>query len=131
MLSLEEAVRLHGHLGPWLVLGYKIGLRAVELLGARSTDLFCTVYMPRRRPFTCALDGVQAATGCTLGKLNIELREGGVRFVFERRDGKRVAFRLREGVPALLEHLIGSLGAEEAARRILGMDLSELVEEGD
>jgi len=32
---LDKAKEFHGHLGPYAILGWKIGLRAVELLGGK------------------------------------------------------------------------------------------------
>lgn len=131
VLSIEEAARLHGHLGPWLVLGYRIGLRALEILEARHSDLLCTAYLPLKTPYTCALDGIQASTGCTLGKLNLKVNEypeSDINFVFERKDNrKKVVFKLKEGVPTFLRELIDKLGVEEAAKKVLSMNLQEVV----
>ena len=133
VLTIEEATRLHGHLGPWLVLGYRVGLRALEVLGAKYSELDCTAYLPLKTPYSCALDGIQAATGCTMGKLNlkvIESRENDIQFVFKRKDDtKKVSFKLKEDVPALLRELIVDLGIEEAAKKVHQMDFHDLVVE--
>ncbi len=71
-LTLEDAAALHGHLGPFLVIGYRIGLHAVEKLKPKNE--FClevTAYLPAKTPYTCMLDGLQCSTKCTLGKGNI------------------------------------------------------------
>jgi len=83
-LSFEEAIRLHGHAGPFLALGYRAGRYAVDVLKPQSIhDLHAILHLPLRTPYTCIADGVQAATCCTLGKGNIELREAKrVCFVF-------------------------------------------------
>ncbi len=72
---LDFASYLHGHLGPFLVLGLKAGLLANKLIGRDPMGNLVRVYLPMRRPYTCFLDGVQVATGCTLGKLNIKVFE--------------------------------------------------------
>jgi len=131
VLTLEEAVRLHGHLGPWLVLGYRIGATARERMGAGPAGIRCVAFIPLKRPFTCALDGIQAATGCTVGKLNLELREsaGSIAFVFEGAGGgRRLVFRLKEGVPKLLQELIERKGVEGAAVEVMAMRLEDLVD---
>ncbi|RLG01282.1 MAG: hypothetical protein DRN60_04610 [Thaumarchaeota archaeon] len=79
-LTIEEAVRFHGHRGPFLILGYRAGKIAVKNLGAKlSIDslhkLRAVVYCPMRVPYTCFIDGVQCSTGCTAGKLNLHIVE--------------------------------------------------------
>ncbi|MEO0078630.1 MAG: formylmethanofuran dehydrogenase subunit E family protein, partial [candidate division WOR-3 bacterium] len=68
---LEAAGRFHGHIGPWLALGVRAGLRAWEKLGVRYQDLVACVRCPDRTPYTCFLDGIQFSSGCTMGKGNI------------------------------------------------------------
>jgi formylmethanofuran dehydrogenase subunit E len=68
---LDQAAAFHGHLGPWLALGLRAGLRARRVV---SPDPFCLtafVRCPGRTPYTCFLDGIQFGSGCTLGKGNI------------------------------------------------------------
>ncbi len=80
--------RFHGHIGPYVVLGYRAGCIAVRLLG---DDPFCkraVTMTGRQPPVSCFTDGVQAGSSCTLGKGNISVREGGMaRVVFEAKDG--------------------------------------------
>lgn len=58
---LEKAINLHGHLGPFLVLGLKMSLIAQERLGSRPQK--CLVKTVRRKPYLCAVDGVRAVFG--------------------------------------------------------------------
>jgi formylmethanofuran dehydrogenase subunit E len=64
---LEEAVMLHGHLGPFLVLGLKMGLKAKSILGVSS----CEVSTILRKPYVCVVDGLKTVMGD-----NVVLREG-------------------------------------------------------
>jgi formylmethanofuran dehydrogenase subunit E len=73
---VEEAVRFHGHLGVFLVLGIKAGMFANETL---EQDYFKTSVIVKTQPFppcSCFLDGIQVTTGCTMGKGNIHLKKG-------------------------------------------------------
>jgi len=54
---LEKAVKLHGHLGPFLVLGLKMSLKAREILGVKPK--MCTVKTVKRKPYLCAVDGIK------------------------------------------------------------------------
>lgn len=73
--ELERAKSFHGHLGPWLVLGIRIGEDAVRTLGARRWfGASVVVNCPPRPPHSCIADGLQLSTGCTYGKRSIEIR---------------------------------------------------------
>lgn len=65
---LEEAVMLHGHLGPFLVLGLKIGLRAKSII---EIPIVYEVFTVLKKPYLCAVDGLKTVIGD-----NIMLREG-------------------------------------------------------
>ncbi|MCX7597337.1 MAG: formylmethanofuran dehydrogenase subunit E family protein [Armatimonadetes bacterium] len=73
----EEDVRellrtFHGHLGPYVVAGYRMGRAALRMLGANKYfRVQAEVWCPETPPPSCALDGIQLSTGCTLGKQNI------------------------------------------------------------
>ena len=70
---LPIVVQLHGHLGPWVVLGFRMGAAGRQALGAEGYfDLEVVATGPfDRPPAACFLDGVQIATGATWGKRNI------------------------------------------------------------
>ena len=131
-LSLEEAARLHGHKGPWLVIGYRAGLRAREVLEPHTEhDLLCVARLPTKIPYTCSLDGIQAASGCTLGKQNIVV-EGSANIEFEfvnRRTGRKLILKLRDGVKEFVDRELESKSLEDVARCIEEMDFRELFEE--
>jgi len=54
---LADAVRLHGHLGPFLVLGLKMSLLAKETLGQEPDR--CKIETMNHKPFICVVDGVR------------------------------------------------------------------------
>ncbi|RLE58087.1 MAG: hypothetical protein DRJ35_08580 [Thermoprotei archaeon] len=85
MLTPDGAARLHGHKGPFLALGYRAGEYAYKVLKPKNIkDLRCRVYLPLRTPYTCILDGIQASSGCTVGKRTLEFYESkDIRLVFE------------------------------------------------
>ena len=76
-LLIENAVKLHGHLGPFLVIGVRMGDIAGKHLDLDSKNickLQASIRTPLLTPFSCVIDGIQASTGCTVGnqKLRIE-----------------------------------------------------------
>jgi len=73
---LPEAVSFHGHLGPYLVLGMRMGLLARSFLKPKNQDdLKAVIEVRLAPPVSCVVDGVQVASGCTLGKGTIQLSE--------------------------------------------------------
>jgi len=67
---LVEVVQFHGHLGPSVVAGARMGmagLHAVEAKGYFDVEVTCEGPFAKP-PQSCFLDGLQVATGATLGK---------------------------------------------------------------
>jgi len=71
---LGSAVQFHGHLGPWLVAGLRMGASGLRTAGADGYfDVDVTAEGPLAKPpQACFLDGLQVATGATLGKRNLK-----------------------------------------------------------
>ncbi|MDW8079774.1 MAG: formylmethanofuran dehydrogenase subunit E family protein [Thermoguttaceae bacterium] len=70
---LPVLVQFHGHLGPWVVLGFRLGeaaRKAVDAAGYFDVEVYCLGPF-EKPPAACFLDGVQLATGATWGKRNI------------------------------------------------------------
>ena len=75
---IRRAVDLHGHLGPYLVFGIRMGLLAKKKLGYESPfDVKVKAFVGLETPVSCMADGLQFGSGATLGKRNIELVEMG------------------------------------------------------
>ncbi len=92
---LRFGQRFHGHKCPAMPMGLRAALAAMEKLGvSRAPDgqLVALIEIDEDHCATCFADGVQVATGCTLGKGNIrKLHFGkwGLTLV-DRRNGKAV-----------------------------------------
>lgn len=73
--QLAEVARVHGGAGPWAVAGYRMGRHALGRLGLtpQSFDLEVIHHSPRAVQYSCIADGAAAATGASLGKLNLSL----------------------------------------------------------
>jgi len=62
ILEIRNAENLHGHLGPFLVIGVRIGMLAKGISNANtweSNKLRVTARLPLLTPFSCILDGIQ------------------------------------------------------------------------
>jgi formylmethanofuran dehydrogenase subunit E len=70
--ELKQLKRFHGHLGPFVVIGYRMGAIARKKLEGR---IEAVVYTGTKVPLSCIVDGIQFASSCTLGKGNISILE--------------------------------------------------------
>lgn len=73
----SEIERTHGHVGPWNVLGWRIGQAALREFdvkwGRHDLDIIC--YIPMETPYSCMADGLVIGTGNCIGRLDIRLAE--------------------------------------------------------
>lgn len=72
---IDRAAAFHGHLGPFLVLGLKMGFLAQTVLKSDPFTMKAEVHTRKTPPFSCIIDGIQFSSGCTLGKGNISVVE--------------------------------------------------------
>ncbi|MHC1687722.1 MAG: formylmethanofuran dehydrogenase subunit E family protein [Methanothrix sp.] len=71
--SIEDLAAFHGHLGPFIVLGYRMGKYAKKNFCADPFQMSAVVYCSGNPPESCMADGIQIGSGCTLGKRNIKI----------------------------------------------------------
>lgn len=119
--------RFHGHVGPFVVLGYRTGRLAQQRLGANAFKLTAEVSAGGRPPESCFVDGVQLGSGCTLGKGNITMTEGErieVRFVSE--DGRRLTVRVSEEVLSGLQDRIAADGLDRVSEQLVNSPMDSL-----
>ena len=94
---IDRGILLHGHLGPYLVAGIRMGLLALRLLNSSGYfGLSAESQAGRTTPLSCLNDGVQIGSGCTTGKGNLHvIGDGGPRVRFTAENGHRVTIELR------------------------------------
>ena len=94
-----EIERYHGHVGPWNVLGWRIGQAALREFksqwGQHELEVVC--YVPPQTPFTCLVDGLSVGTGNSQGRLDLRMAEV---LTWEQ---SFVAVRRKEGKGGVLE----------------------------
>ncbi len=89
---------IHGHLGIYATVGVKMGLRAREYFNIGLDDIRIISYAGRQPPVSCMNDGLQVATGGTLGHGLIFLADetkGKPKAYFSYKD-KTVIIRLKD-----------------------------------
>ena len=130
-----RAIRaVHGGLDPLSVAGHRMGRRALELLGLPrgSRELVAIVRTPMDARYAAVADGIEAATGATMGRLSLLLEEARsleeAASVFSNRSGgESLTLRLR---PEFLERAASASGpdAEALALKVATMEDSEIFE---
>lgn len=121
MIKISDAIKFHGHLGPWLVLGLIMGEYGLKKVSAKKYfGLKATVNLPFRKPVSCLIDGLQLSTGCTLGKDNIRVKnskEIKVRLM-NKRNNKTILLEINKDVLNKLFSLKTHRDSELFAERI-------------
>jgi formylmethanofuran dehydrogenase subunit E len=102
-LMIDNAQKLHGHLGPFLVIGVRMGMTAKKALKVSNEQggfLKASVKVPLFTPFSCLLDGIQATTSCTVGnqRLSTENSEEICVSLTEQNAGKTVKVTLKPNI---------------------------------
>jgi formylmethanofuran dehydrogenase subunit E len=98
--ALDRVGLIHGATGPFAVAGYRMGEAALRELKLKrgSFDLEVIHYAPREVQWSCIVDGLQAATGTSLGKLNLSLADAPkdkvVSVIRNRKTGQEVRYAL-------------------------------------
>jgi pyrimidine-specific ribonucleoside hydrolase len=107
---------LHRHLGIYSILGAKMGILAREILNAPLDELTVESHAGLKPPFSCLNDGLQAATGASLGRGTItvpETHSPAVEAVFTRGDRKlrlRVKDSVKDRIASDIQHAIQRYG---------------------
>jgi formylmethanofuran dehydrogenase subunit E len=110
--TIKKAADFHGHLGPFLVIGVRMGLIGVRELEVKGNDemLHVTAMLKYSVPFSCVVDGIQVATKCTIGNKKLRLRSSsGIATRFELQRGEQVTVAVD---PTAFERLKNELLSE-------------------
>ena len=73
--QLDLIASIHGEAGAWAVAGYRMSQHALAQLKLErgSFDLQVDHKGPKEVKYACIVDGVQASSGASLGRLQLEL----------------------------------------------------------
>ena len=76
--TLKRIEQFHGHIGPYAIIGYKMGKIANQHLGEAPFSKHAIVCTGTSPPISCIIDGIQLSSGCTLGTGKITVRNEGI-----------------------------------------------------
>jgi formylmethanofuran dehydrogenase subunit E len=124
---LRAGVRFHGHLGPYLVLGLRMGTVAVrKLKPKRLHEVSAIVWTKTSPPQSCVLDGIQVSTGCTLGKGNIRAKDARHTKARFRTGGRTVAIEPTRKALSLLSRV--SAGSPQTELQEIALELNRMTD---
>ncbi len=127
--TLKKIEKFHGHLGPYAVIGYKMGLIANKKLGS---DPFCKkakVYTGVNPPVSCIIDGIQLSSNCTLGKGKICVEEKNLaKAEFISENNKKIAISLKPEIKNEIDETVTQENMIEYSERIYKKADEELFE---
>jgi formylmethanofuran dehydrogenase subunit E len=129
MISLKEATKFHGHLGPYLVLGLRAGEAALKKFRCKKYfDLDVKVYGANKKPKSCLIDGLQLSTGATYGKGNIcKLNSSVIKIEFiNRMNDNKIILKFNDNLRKKLDETKNHRDAELLARQLYKADYSKL-----
>lgn len=128
-VTLEEAIKFHGHLGPYLVLGLHAGGLALKKLGCKKYfGLRVRVSGATEKPKSCLIDGLQLSTGATFGKGNIQ-KLGSSLIKIEFIDAvkkKKLVLRFKKSLQDKLGNVLTHEDSESLARQLFKANPAKL-----
>jgi formylmethanofuran dehydrogenase subunit E len=131
MISLKEAVKFHGHLGPYLILCLIAGEIGLKELGCRIYfGLTVKVYGANMKPKSCLIDGLQLSTGATYGKGNIQkFKAASIKVcMINPANKKTIQISLKKPLVSTLNDLQSHAESERFARKLLKMRQTDIFE---
>ena len=118
--QLEKAADFHGHLGPFLVIGVRMGMIGLKKI-SKNNHLRIDVSLPLRVPFSCIVDGLQVTTHCTVGNQKLHLKDSNIiKATFKRENDKM------EVVVAVNKSMFEELRSQLTGKAILGDEIRKL-----
>ena len=125
--ELEEASRFHTHLGPYLVVGLRMGRAVTREFGAEPFSYRIRAHTGRVPPYSCSVDGMQLATPCTTGNGCIEVTDERLMALEAIREDSVLRVELKREVYDRIENECSEDDQDEFALWIWNMPDEELL----
>jgi formylmethanofuran dehydrogenase subunit E len=120
--ELARAAEFHTHLGPYLVVGLRMGRAVTRLLGNEPFTIRIVAHTGQTPPYSCTVDGIQLATPCTTGNGCLKVADDRAMAIEARsKDGRALRVALRDDVFERIEKGCGPEDQEAFACEIWEM----------
>jgi len=125
--TLKKIEQFHGHLGPFAVIGYKMGKISNKIINKDPFRKKVTVFTGTTPPISCIVDGIQLISGCTLGKGNIIVSDQKKPIaIFTDDNGKTLEITLKKEILDEINSTVTEENIEEYAEKIFNKKDEEL-----
>ena len=125
--ELEEASRFHTHLGPYLVVGLRMGKVVTREFGDEPFTYRIRAHTGKVPPYSCSVDGMQLATPCTTGNGCLEVTDERLMTLEAIRDDAVLRVELRREVYDRIENECSEDDQDEFSMWIWNMSDEELL----
>jgi len=121
--TIAKAVDFHGHLGPFLVIGVRmgiIGMRELGLNSDRDDKLRVAACLRYSVPISCVIDGLQVTTKCTIGNQKLKIMDSSdISTEFTLNSGKEVTVAVNSAAyDKLKSQLLSEKSSSEEVERL-------------
>jgi formylmethanofuran dehydrogenase subunit E len=126
---LKRIEEFHGHVGPYAILGYKMGLIANQNLGQDPFDKKVIVYTDTEPPYSCLIDGIQLSSSCTLGKGSIKIeKSNSIKAEFTNKQNKKITIILKPEIQQEIDTQVNEENILQYSEKYYKMSDSDLFE---
>lgn len=125
--ELARAAEFHTHLGPYLVVGMRMGRAVTREFGREPFTVRIRAHTGRVPPYSCLVDGVQVSTPCTVGNGCLEVSDLRLMAIDAVGQGRTVRLCLRPDVFERIEKTCTEENQESFACEIWEMPEEELL----
>jgi formylmethanofuran dehydrogenase subunit E len=125
--ELKRAAEFHTHLGPFLVVGLRMGRVVTREFGAAPFSVRITAHTGRIPPYSCLVDGIQVATQCTIGNGGLDVTDRREMAIEAEKDGNLLRVGLNRDVFDSIETECTEENQETFACDIWTMSEAELL----
>ncbi len=97
---------LHHHMGLWSIVGAKMGVRAREILNAPFDEVEVSSSAGGKPPYSCLNDGLQVATGASIGRGTIQVSDANQSVAEFRFKQKKVTLKVKPEIAREIGQII-------------------------
>ena len=127
--TLKKIEEFHGHLGPYAVIGYRMGKIATKKLGNAPFSKKATVYTGTTPPLSCIIDGIQLSSGCTIGNGGIHVEDKNLaKAVFESKKDTTITLVLKPEIRNEIDTTVTDENITQYSEQIYDKPDTELFE---
>jgi len=125
--ELKRAAEFHTHLGPFLVVGLRMGRVVTSEFGSEPFTIKILAKTGRVPPYSCMVDGLQISTPCTVGNGGLAVTDTRDMSIEAEKDGAMLTVQLRKEMWQRIERECTEENQESFACEIWEMPEEELL----